>query len=287
MNAVGVNWEAFRQGLRTLGYSEEDIAIESRWADGHVERLPELAAELVRLAPEVIVVGSAAAALAAKQATATIPIVVAVFSDPVGTGLVASFAHPGGQVTGLSAMQEDTVAKELELLKTAVPHAERIAVLFDPGNPAHAGVLQTVRQAAETLGTSLLPIEVRAPDEIDGAFSTMARERADAVVVLGGPLVMTERNRIAELAASHKLPAIYYERELVMAGGLMSYGADLKDMNRRAATYVDKILKGTKPADLPVEQPTKFELVVNLKTANALGLTIPPSILALADEVIE
>jgi putative tryptophan/tyrosine transport system substrate-binding protein len=280
------NWEAFRQGLRALGYGEADITIELRWADGRVERLPEIAVELVGLAPEVIVVGSGAAALAAKQATSTIPI-VGIFADPVGAGLVASFPHPGGNVTGLSPMQEDTVAKELELLKTAAPQAERIAVLFDPTNPAHAGAMRTVRQAGQTVHTEIVSIEARAQDEIDGAFSAMTGEHADALVVLGGPLVMNQRRRIAELAASHKLPAIYYERELVMAGGLMSYGADLKDIYRRAAIYVDKILKGANPADLPVEQPTKFELVVNLKTAQALGLTIPPSILARADEVIE
>ena len=282
-----VTWEAFWQGLRALGYADQELAIESRWADGHVERLPELAAELVRLAPEVIVTGSVPAALAAKRATATIPIVVTLMNDPVGNGLVASLAHPGGNVTGLSSMQEDTVAKEVQLLKTAVPGAERIAVLFDSANPTHAGVLNTVREAAQSLHTGLLSIEARAPNEIDGAFSVMAREHADALVVLGGPLAMNQKSRIVELAASYKLPAIYYERELVLVGGLMSYGTDLRDVNKRAATYVDKILKGARPADLPVEQPTKFELVVNLKTAQALGLTLPPSILARADEVIE
>jgi putative tryptophan/tyrosine transport system substrate-binding protein len=282
-----VNWEAFWQGLRVLGYGDQELAIENRWADGHLERLPGLAAELVRFAPEVIVAGSLPAAQAAKRATATIPIVVTAANDPVGAGLVASIAHPGGNVTGLSTMHEDIAGKQLELLKIAVPRAERIAVLVDPGNPSHAGVLQAVQQAARTSRTELLSIEVRAPDEIDGAFATVAREHADALVVLGGPLAMQQRSRIAELAARHKVPAIYYERELVAVGGLMSYGADLKDMYRRAATYVDKILKGAKPADLPIEQPTKFELVVNLKTAKALGVTIPPAILARADEVIE
>jgi putative ABC transport system substrate-binding protein len=281
------NWEAFRQGLRALGYGEADITIERRWADGRVERLPELVVELLGLGPEVIVVGSSAAALAAKQATATIPIVVTAMNDPVGSGFAASLARPGGNVTGLSSQQEDTVAKELELLETAVPQAKRIAVLIDPGNPTHAGVLRTLEQAARTSGTELLSIEAGVSEEIEGAFSAMTRKHADALVALGGPLVMNQRSRIAELAASHKLPAIYYERELVIGGGLMSYGADLKDIYRRAATYVDKILKGAKPADLPVEQPTKFELVVNLKTARELGLTIPRSILARADEVIE
>ena len=284
---AGSAWAGFWQGLRALGYDDQELAIESRWADGHQERLPELAVELVRLAPEVIIVGSGSAALAVKQATSTIPIVVTALSDPIGVGLVASLAHPGGNVTGLSTMQEDIAGKLLELLKTVVPGAERIAVLIDPGNPSHAGLLRTVEQAAQTLRTEVLPIEARAADQIDGAFSAMAREHADALVAFGGPLLMYQRSRIAELAASHKLPAIYYGRELAMAGGLMSYGADLKDMNRRAAIYVDKILKGAKPADLPVEQPTKFELVINLKTAKELGLTIPPSILARADEVIE
>jgi ABC-type uncharacterized transport system substrate-binding protein len=285
--AGAVNWEAFWEGLRELGYGDQELAIESRWADGHLERLPALAAELVRLAPEVIVAGSLPAAQAAKQATATIPIVVTAANDPVGAGLVASIAHPGGNVTGLSTMHEDIAGKELELLKIAVPHAERIAVLVDPGNPSHASVLQDVQQAAKTSRTELLSIEVRAPDEIDGAFAAMSRWHADALVVLGGPLAMNQRSRIAELAASHKLPAIYYEREIVAVGGLMSYGADLKDMTRRAATYVDKILKGAKPADLPVEQPTKFELVINLKAARTLGLELPPTLLARADEVIE
>jgi putative ABC transport system substrate-binding protein len=285
--AGAVNWEAFWHGLRELGYDDQELAIESRWADGRLDRLPALAAELVRLAPEVIVAGSLPAAQAVKQATSTIPIVVTTANDPVGAGLVASIAHPGGNVTGLSTMHEDIAGKELELLKIAVPSAQRIAILVDPGNPSHIGVLQAVQQAAQTSRTKLLPIEVRDPDEIDGAFDAMAREHADALVALGGPLVMNQRSRIAELAASHKLPAIYYEREIVAVGGLMSYGADLKDMYRRAAIYVDKIFKGEKPADLPVEQPTKFELVVNLKTAKALGLTIPQSILARADEVIE
>jgi len=221
--ALGENWEAFRQGLRTLGYVDRDIEIESRWADGESERLPDLAAELVPLAPEVIVVGSAAAALAARQATATIPIVVTAMNDPVGSGLVASLAHPGGNVTGLSSQQEDTIAKELELLKTAVPGAERIAVLVDPGNPTHAGVLRTVQQAAQASGTQLFSVEANAPGEVDGAFSAIVGEHADALVVLGGPLVMNQRRRIVDLAASNKLPAIYYERALVVAGGLSGW----------------------------------------------------------------
>jgi putative ABC transport system substrate-binding protein len=217
--AGAVNWEAFWQGLRELGYGDQELATESRWADGHLERLPGLAAELVRLAPEVIVAGSLPAAQAVKQATATIPIVVTAANDPVGAGLVSSIAHPGGNVTGLSTMHEDIAGKQLELLKIAVPRAKRIAVLVDSGNPSHAGVLQDVQQAAKTSRTELLSIEVRAPDEIDGAFAAMAREHADALVVLGGPLAMNQRSRIAELAASHKLPAIYYEREIVAVCG--------------------------------------------------------------------
>jgi putative ABC transport system substrate-binding protein len=189
--SVGEQWEAFQQGLRALGYGDQDIAIESRWADGYVERLPGLAAELVRLAPEVIVAASTTIGVAVKQATATIPIVVAVASDPVGAGLIASVARPRGNVTGLSTMQEDTVAKELELLKTAVPRVDRIGVLVDPGNPAHAGRLKIVQQAAQTLRAELLSIEARVPDEIDGAFAVMSREHADALVVLGGPLIFT------------------------------------------------------------------------------------------------
>jgi putative ABC transport system substrate-binding protein len=282
-----VNWEAFWQGLLALGYGDQELAIESRWADGYAERLPGLAAELVRLDPEVIVVGSLAAALADRQATSTIPIVVTFSNDPVGAGLAASLAHPGGNVTGLSSMQEDTAGKRMELLKIAVPRAERIAVLVDPSNPSHAGVLGAVQQAARTLRTELLSIEARAPDEIDGAFAAMAREHADALDVLGGPLAMNQRSRIAELAAGNQLPAVYYEREIVMVGGLMSYGTDQKDMFRSAATYVDKILKGAKPAELPIEQPIKFELVVNLQAARALGLELPWTLLARADEVIE
>ena len=280
------SWEAFRQGLRTIGYADRDIEIESRWAEGRAERLPEFAAELVRLAPEVIVVGSSAAALTAKQATSTIPIVVTAFNDPVGSGHVASFAHPGGNVTGLSTMQEDTVAKEVELLKIAVPGAERIAVLVDPKNPTHAGELRCSKRRRHREPNSCpsrraIRTRSTAPSRQWRASTPMPSSS------WAGPLVMNQRSRITDLAASHKLPAIYYERALVMAGGLMSYGADLKNMSRRAATYVDKILKGAKPADLPVEQPTKFELVVNLKTAAALGLTIPPAILARADEIIE
>ena len=281
------NWEVFREAMRRLGYGEQELAIESRWADGHNERLAGLAAELVRLAPDVIVTGSSAAALAAKQATSMIPIVTAFTADPVGTGLVASIARPGGNVTGLSNIKEETAGKELELLKIAAPHASRIAVLTNPANPSHAAELRGAQETARSLGIELRAIEVRGPGDIEGAFAMMASARADALAVLADPLFFAEASGIADRAASHKLPAIYGFKEHVAAGGLMSYGPDIKDSFRRAATYVDKILKGAKPADLPVEQPTKFELVVNLKVAQALGLTIPPTLLARADEVIE
>ena len=277
----------FRQGLRALGYGDEDIAVEIRYADGKVERLADLAAELAHLAPEVFVATSTSAAQAAKQATTTIPIVMAASGDPVGSGFVASLAHPGGNITGLSTVAPELAGKWLQLLKTAIPDAERIAFLGNLRNPQQVPLLQAAQQAAGTLRTDLLSVEASASDELDAAFAMMAREHAEALIVTGDPVFFLEKTRIVELAASHKLPAIYQWREFVAIGGLMSYGPDLNDLFRRAATYVDKILKGAKPADLPVEQPTKFELVVNLNTAKALRLTIPPSILARADEVIE
>jgi len=277
--------ETFRQGLRALGYGDENLAIEIRYADGHAERLPDLAAELVRLAPEVIVTGTLPGLNAAKQATSTIPIVMVGFGDPLATGFVASLAHPGGNVTGFSTIAQPMVGKRLQLLKTAIPSAERIAILVNPGNPQSAVGWQAAQQAAPTLRIELLLVEARAADEIDGAFATMIREHAEALYVQADPVFSYERARIVELAASHKLPAIYQNREVVGIGGLMSYGSD--DLFRHAASYVDKILKGAKPADLPVQQPTKFQLVVNLKTAQALGLTIPQLILAGADEVLE
>ena len=278
---------AFRQGLRALGYRDDDIEIEERYADASPGRLPELAAELVHLAPEVIVAPGPAAVRATKQATSTIPIVMVSVADPVGAGFVASLAHPGGNVTGLANLAQETMGKRLQLLKTTIPGTERIAILLNPGNPGNILQLQAARQPARTLRTELLSVEYGSLDDIDGAFATMTRERADSLIVLADPISIEAKGRIVELAASHKLPAIYPTRESAMVGGLMSYGTDLNDLNRSAATYVDKILKGAKPADLPVEQPTKFELVVNLKTAQALGLTVPTVILAGADEVIE
>ena len=277
-----------RDGLRALGYGDENIAIEERYADGHLERLPALAAELVHFAPEVIVAVSTPGVQAAKQATSTIPIVMVNSGDPVALGFVASLAHPGGNVTGFSAQVSTEIAgKWLQLLKTAVPGAGRVAILVNPDNPQSALILQVTRQAARTLRTELLSVEARIADAIDGAFAEMIHKHADALIVLGDALFTTVMSRIVDLAASARLPAIYYASEFVVIGGLMSYGVDLKDNFRHAPTYVDKILKGAKPADLPVEQPTKFELVVNLKTARALGLTLPPVLLAGADEVIE
>jgi putative ABC transport system substrate-binding protein len=279
---------AFRQGLRALGYGDENIAIEERYADGYSEHLPDLAAELVRLVPEIIVAGSTTAIQAAKQATSTIPIVMVAPADPVGAGFVASLAHPSGNVTGLStSISFEIAGKSLQLLKTATPDAKRIAILVNPGYPGSPLLLRATQQAAATLGVELLIVDARTPDDIDGAFTMMMREHADALIIPVDALFLSEMSRIVALVASHKLPAICGLREFVPKGGLMSYGIDLSDNFRRAATYVDKILKGAKPTDLPVEQPTKFQLVVNLKTANALGLTIPPAILAGADEVLE
>ena len=276
-----------RQGLRALGYGDEDITIEFRAAEGHSERLPDLAAELVRLAPEVIVAYGPAAVQAAKQATSTIPIVMVDIADPVGAGFVGSLAHPAGNITGLANLAQETAGKRLQLLKTVIPGAKRIAILLNPKNAGNVLQSQAARQAAPTLGVEPLPVEVGKADEIDGAFGAIIREHADALFVPSDPVFASTARTIAELAMSRKLPAIYQYRLFVAAGGLMSYGTDLNDLYRRAGVYVDKIFKGEKPADLPVEQPTKFELVINLKTARALGLTIPPAILDLADEAIE
>jgi putative tryptophan/tyrosine transport system substrate-binding protein len=277
----------FRQELRALGYGNEEIAIEIRYADAKAERLSDLAAELVHLAPEIIVTGTTPAAQAAKQATATIPIVMAASGNPVSIGLVASLAHPGGNVTGLSTVAPEMAGKWLQLLKTAIPGAERVAILFNPRNSQDVALVQGARQAARSLRTDLLSVEASTSDKLDGAFAEIARQGAEALIVTADPILFFERTRIVGLAASHKLPAICQWREFAAIGGLMSYGPDLNDLLRRAASYVDKILRGAKPADLPIEQPNKFALAVNLKTAQALGLTIPPSILAGADEVIE
>ncbi len=282
--------EAFLQGLRDLGYVEgRNLVIEYRDAEGKFERLPALAAELLPLKVDVIVAPTTAAALAVKQATSTLPTVFAVAGDPVGSGLVTSLARPGGNVTGLSLLLPELVGKCLELLKQAVPGVSRVAVLWQPGGypgRTEKDMLKEAEVAARALGVRLQVVEARGPDDFDRAFSDMTRAGAGALTVLGSTMLFIERRRLVDLAAKNRLPAVYQGREFVDVGGLMSYGADLADMFRRAATYVDKILKGAKPGDLPVEQPTKFELVINLKTAKALGLTIPQSLLLRADEVI-
>ncbi len=280
--------EAFRQGLRELGYVEgQTIAIEFRWAEGKYERLPDLAVELVRLKVNVIVTGPPPAPEAAKQATSTIPIVFAVTGDPVGQGLVASIARPGGNITGLTSIAPEVVGKQLELLKEVAPKVSRVAVLQNPSQTAHHLVLRQAEGAARALGVQLHILPARTPPEIDAAFAAMRSQRAGGVLVLRDGLFFTQRTQIATLAAKSRLPTVYGLREEAEAGGLMAYGASTPHMFRRAATYVDKILKGAKPADLPVEQPMRFELVINLKTAKAMGLTFPQSIFIRADHVIQ
>jgi len=281
--------EAFRQGLRDLGYVEgENIVIEYRWAEGRYERLPALAAELVRLKVDVIFAVITVAALAAKSATRTIPIVTAAASDPVEQGLVASLARPGGNVTGLtSTVGPEIAGKRLELLKEAVPMVSRVAVLWNPDSPPAAPHLRETEIAARSLRMQLQILEVRSPQELESAFAAMTSAHAGALVVLPDAMFFAHRTRIAELAAKHRLPVMHGLREHVEAGDLIAYSVSLRDLWRRAAVFVDKILKGANPADLPVEQPTKFELVINMKTAKALGLTIPPSVLGRADQVIE
>jgi putative ABC transport system substrate-binding protein len=279
--------EGFRQGMRELGWSEGgNIASEYRYANGVLERLPALAAELVRLKVEVIVAGSTPAIVAAKNASATIPIVMVTSADPVAAGLVASLAHPGGNVTGVTALGQELGGKALDLLKQAVPGISRVAVLGGPAYPLGTGA-RAIESAARALGVTLQTIVVRTPAEIDGAFAAMREQRIDGLLVLPDPMFTIQNRRIPELAARHRLPAIYELSEFVDAGGLMFYGAALRDMYRRAATFVDKILRGAKPGDLPIEQPTQFELVINLKAAKALGIRIPQSLLVRADRVIE
>jgi len=280
--------DAFRQGLRELGYIEgQNVTIEYRFASGQVGRLPELAAELVRLKPDVIVTPGTPASLAAKQATGTIPIVFAGVADAVGAGLVANFARPGGNITGLTSISAELGGKRLELLKQVAPKASRVAVLYNPADRANVLVLKDLQGSAPALGLTLQPFEVREPGEFERAFVAMTRKRAQALFGATGVLTTEHRQAIVDLAAKSRIPAMWGDREFVDAGGLMSYAGNFYGQVRRAATYVDKILKGAKPGDLPVQQPTTFELVINLKTAKALGLTIPPSILARADEVIE
>jgi putative ABC transport system substrate-binding protein len=280
--------EAFRQGLRELGYVEgKNIIIEYRYAEGQQDRESELAAELVRLKVDVIVTGGPTATRAAKKATPTIPIVIAFDDDPVGSGFVASLARPGGNITGLSSLAPEVSGKQLELLKEIVPNLARVGVLGDVTRPGIPQALREIKVAADAFHVQVQYLEVRAPKDIETAFRAASKERADALVVLGSPALNLQQKQVAALAVKNRLAVIYSNREFVEAGGLMSYGISLADLSRRAAAYVDKILKGAKPADLPVEQPTKFELLVNLKTAKQIGLTIPPNVLARADKVIK
>jgi putative ABC transport system substrate-binding protein len=279
---------AFRTGMRDLGWVEgETFLIETRYADGNPIRLPEIAAELVRRRVDVILAGSSPGALAAKNAAGTIPVVMVTTGDPVGDGLVASLARPGGNLTGMTALSQGLSAKRLELLKEAVPGVTRVAVLTNPASPNTGPFVKESAAVAQALRVQLQLVEAHDPSEFETAFATMASKHAAGLMVLADVTFITHRKRIVELAAMSRIPAVYGEREFVDAGGLMFYGASLADMYRRAAVYVDKILKGAKPADLPVEQPTKFELVINLKAAKALGLAMPQSLLLRADEVIQ
>jgi putative tryptophan/tyrosine transport system substrate-binding protein len=281
-------WEAFRQGLRDLGYIEgQNIRLEARLPAGQPERLPALAAELVQLPVDIIVASGSPGTQAAQQATSTIPIVMASVGDPVGSGFVASLAQPGGNITGLSVLGAGLSTKRLELLHEIVPTLSRLAVLWNPANPNQRAHVDALQVGVRALGVALQSVEVRTPDEFDSAFTALTRERPDALYLTADSMHQRYIERIIAFAATSGLPAMYQVPGNVRAGGLMAYGASVPALFRRAAYYVDKVLKGAKPGDLPVEQPTKFELIINLKAAKALGLTIPPSLLLQADEVIK
>jgi putative ABC transport system substrate-binding protein len=281
-------WNVFRQRMRELGYVEgQNVSFEPRWAEGDADRLPKLAAELVRLKVDLIVTGGQSAAIAAKRATSTIPIVTATGSDPVGVGLVASLRQPGGNVTGMTSISSELAAKRLELLRNVAPRASRIAILWDERDAGSRLAVDETEAAAKTAGLTIQSVPVGSAAGLEAAFATVVRGRAGALIIVSNARLFSYRKRIAELAVKHRLPTVAGPREYVEAGGLASYGPDLPDLFRRAATFVDKILKGAKPGELPIEQPTKFELVINLKTAKALGLTIPQSLLLRTDEVIE
>ena len=280
-------WNAFRQRMRELGYVEgPNVTFEPRWAHDDADRLSKLAAELVGLKVDVIVTAATVSALAAKRATATIPIVMATGADPVAAGLVASLGQPGGNVTGMSTINSELAGKRLELLRVIAPRASRIAILWDDTGSGFRFAVDATEAAAKRAGITVHSVPVRSPADIEPAFAAMVRGRAGALSIVPSPMFFSNRKRLADLAMKHRLPTTVGLREYVEAGGLVGYGADNSDLFRRAATFVDKILKGAKPADLPVEQPTKFELVINLKTAKALGLTIPQSLLLRADEII-
>jgi putative tryptophan/tyrosine transport system substrate-binding protein len=287
-SSMSARLEAFRKGLRELGDVDgKAIVIEERYADGILERLPALAAELLRLKVDVIVTTGPTTTRPAKEATSSIPLVMGFDSDPVGSGFVASLAHPAGNITGLSALSPEISGKQLQLLKEIVPRLSHVAILGNSTTPGNTRLLKETRLAAAALGVRLQYIEVRDPNDIDTAFREAGKQRADAALVLPNSATTAHRGEVADLALKGRLPAVYYTPEFVEAGGLMSYGVSITDLFRRAAYHVDRILKGAKPADLPIEQPTKFELVINLKTAKTLGLTIPPSVQLRADQVIE
>ncbi len=287
-SSISARTEAFRQGLGELGYVEgKNIVIEHQYAEGKLDRLPALAAELVRLKVDVIVTGGPSVNRFAKEATHTIPIVLAFDNDPVGNGFAASLARPGGNITGLSTHYPEISGKQLELLKEIVPKLSRVAVFGNATQPGNPQALTEINLAADGSGVRLQYVDIQSPNEIEPAFRAASKGRADAVLVIGSQVVTSHAKQFAEMAAKSRLPAIYWSSEFVDAGGLMSYSVNITDLFRRAATYVDKILKGAKPADLPVEQPTKFELVINLKAAKQIGLTIPPNVLARADKVIK
>jgi putative tryptophan/tyrosine transport system substrate-binding protein len=281
-------YDAFRAGLHELGYVEGvNIRFEYRYADGFLDRLPALAAELVRLQPRVIVSAPVPANLAASKATSTIPIVMANGADPVSFGLVQSLSHPGGNVTGLTNFAEDLASKQIDIIRELLPHLARVGALINVENPLHVGQWRETQDAAAKASLALVPFDYRIPDDLERAFAHFGHERVEAVLIPPDITFATHRVRIAELAANARLPTIYFNRESVVAGGLLSYGPDLVGNYRRAAVFVDKILKGAKPGELPVERPNKIELVINLNAARALGLPVPPSLLARTDEVIE
>jgi ABC-type uncharacterized transport system substrate-binding protein len=281
-------YRSFLQGMRELGYIEgKNFVVEARFADGEGAALPGLAAELISGKVDVIVATGTPVTLALRKATRTVPIVSTVSSDPAGDGSSTSLARPGGNITGLSNFAPELSQKQVELLTACVPKLSRLAVLVNPSNAEHSGRLKLVESAARKVGMRVLAVHGGTPDEITSSFGAMARDRAEAVLILGDTFFLQQMRRIADLALKYRLPSVFLNPELVEAGGLMSYGPNFTDNFRRAASYVDKILKGAKPADLPIEQPTKFELVINLKTAKALGLTIPQSLLLRADQVIE
>jgi putative ABC transport system substrate-binding protein len=279
--------ESFLEGLRKLGYVEgKNLVIEWRFAEGNADRLPSLAAELVHLKVDVIVAAASPPTRAAKEATVTIPIVMAVDDDPVGSGYVASLARPGGNITGLATLSPEIAGKQLELLKETIPTLSRVAVLGTSTVPQYTITVKEIELAAKALGVKALFLDVRNPKDIESVFRTASKERASAVVVLGSPVLRSQQKQVVDLALKYRLPTAYQRPDYIADGGLMTYGVNINDLFHRAATYVDKILKGAKPADLPVEQPMKFELVINLKTAKQIGLTVPPNVLARANRVI-